>query len=72
MIDYFLDFHINCIENLKKDALKSRCRVNNKERDELLTLIENKKEQLYNYKSTKFTFYIADYMVYFNIKKWGI
>jgi len=72
MIDYFFDFHINCIEKLKKDALKKRCRVNNKERDEALILIENKKEQLDNYNTTKFTFYIAKYMVYFNInKKWN-
>ena len=69
MIDYFFDFHINCIEKLKTDALKKRGRVNNKERDESLILIENKKEQLDNYNSTKFTFYIAKYMVYFNIKK---
>jgi hypothetical protein len=69
MIDYFFDFHINCIEKLKKDALKKRCRVNNKEIDEALILIENKKEQLDNYISTNFTFYIAKYMVYFNIKK---
>ncbi len=71
MIDYFFDFHINCIEKLKKDVLKSRCGGTQKETKELLILIENKKEQLSNYNSTKFTFYIANYMVYFNIKIWG-
>jgi len=72
MIDYFFDFHINCIEKLKKEVLKSRCRCSNKEKNETIILIENKKEQLDNYNSTKFTFYIAKYMVYFNInKKWN-
>jgi hypothetical protein len=69
MIDYFFDFHINCIEKLKRNALKVRCRCSKKERDEALILIGNKKEQLSNYNSIKFTLYIKIYMVYFNIKK---
>lgn len=65
MIKYFFEYHNNELKHFCQKVLSRRGHQDYKKEDERLLLIKNKKEQLDNYRNTRFLLYLSDYENYF-------